>query len=118
MKQKQKTRVDFDQLRRTVPIIAILERYGILGDLKRSGRQLKGRCVIHDGDIKARSFVVDPDKNVWKCFSPHCARGGGMLELVAELEKVEVREAALLVAKWFAIKNEKISNHQTRRRVK
>lgn len=114
MKQHRKARVNFELLRRTVPIEAILDRYGVLGTLKRSGAQLKGPCPIH-GATKSRSFVVNPDSNVWHCFSPACDRGGGMLELVAALEKVDVREAALMVARWFAIKGEPINNHQTQR---
>src|SRR6185369_6826130 len=57
-----------------------------------------------------RQFVVS--NNLWRCFSPSCDRGGGMLELVAELEKVEVREAALLVAEWFFIKPSSVTQHR------
>jgi len=118
VKQQRKARIDFDHLRRTVPITAVLEKYGVLGELRRSGAQLKGRCPIHDGNNTSRSFVVNPVTNVWKCFSPSCDKGGAMLELVAEIEKVETYEAALLVAKWFGIKNDKSCNRTKRRSVK
>lgn len=101
--QRQKGRIDFERLRRAVPISAALQRYGILATLKRSGTQLKGPCPIHDSDTKSKSFVVDLEKNAWHCFSPKCNRGGGMLDLVAEVERVKVPQAALLVARWFAI---------------
>ena len=117
MKQERKARIDFEQLRRTVPITAVLEKYGILGTLKRSGAQLKGPCPIHGG-TKSRSFVVDPQKNVWNCFSPSCAKGGGMLELVAAMEKMEIPDSARLVARWFAIKREKTTSHRTPRRTR
>jgi hypothetical protein len=94
-------RVLFEQLKRTVPISAVLAKYGI--ELKRQGNSLKGRCPVHKGS-NSRQFVVDEAKGLWRCFSPSCDRGGGILELVAELEKVDVKQAALLVADWFCIK--------------
>jgi hypothetical protein len=99
MKRDHAQRVLFEQLKRTVPIEAVLARYGI--ELRREGNSLKGRCPIHKGR-NPRQFVVS--NNLWRCFSPSCDRGGGMLELVAELERVDVKEAALLVADWFCIK--------------
>lgn len=103
MNTQHARRVYFEQLKRSVPISAVLARYGI--ELKRSGSgsDLKGCCPIHHGS-NPNQFHVDENKNLWRCFSPSCNRGGGILDLVAELEKVEVREAALLVAEWFRIK--------------
>lgn len=118
MKRERKIRIDFEQLRRTVPITAVLEKYGLLREAKQSGTQLKMRCPIH-GSTTSRSLVVDPNKGVWKCFSPSCSsQGGGMLEFVAAMEKVDVQKAAVLVARWFAIKPTTVSNRRTHRRVK
>lgn len=117
MKKRQQPRIDFDAIRRAAPITAVLDRYGLRADLKPSGAQLKGRCPIHGGSKTSRSFVVDPRKNVWRCFSPSCARGGGTLELVAALENIDVRDAAILVARWFAISSGTRNNHRTPRRV-
>ena len=99
MNRDQAQRVLFEQLKRTVPIEAVLARYGI--ELKRKGTSLVGCCPIHEGK-NARQFVVS--NNLWRCFSPSCDRGGDMLALVAELENVDVKDAALLVAEWFCIK--------------
>ena len=118
VKKPKQPRIDFDALRRTATITAVLARYGLLAELKPSGAQLKGRCPIHGGSKTSRSFVVDPRISAWKCFSPSCARGGGSLELVAALENVDVREAAILVARWFAIGSGRPNNHRTPRRVK
>ena len=118
MKKRQQPRIDFNALRRAAPITAVLARYGLLADCKPSGAQLKSRCPIHGGSKTSRSFVVDPTKNVWHCFSPVCAKGGGSLELVAALENVDVRQAAILVARWFAISSGRPNNHRTPRRVK
>ena len=115
MNSERAQRVDFELIKRTVPLAAILERYGVVPELKRVGAQLKGRCPVHKGG-NPRQFVVDLNKNVWRCFSPECDRGGGMLELVAELERVEIIEAALLVAEWFCIKASRSELHHRRQR--
>jgi DNA primase len=93
--------LDFQEIQRLVPMVAVLERYGLLAELKRTGRQLKGRCPLHKGK-SPKAFVVDPHKNVWRCFGD-CDRGGSTLELVAALEGVEIRQAAEMIARWFAI---------------
>jgi hypothetical protein len=93
--------LSFPDLKRVVPITAVLERYGLLGDLKRIGAQLFGACPIHKGSHQ-KQFVVDPAKSLWRCFGD-CNRGGSTLSLVAELEHVGISEAARLVSDWFAI---------------
>jgi DNA primase len=108
-------RVLFEQLKRTVPIAAILAKYNI--ELKRSGTSLKGCCPIHNGS-NPNQFHVDENKGLWKCFSPSCSRGGDMLSLVAAMEKVEIREAALLVAEWFHIKPGGEVQHRDQQRSK
>ena len=95
-------RVYFEQLRRVVPLAAVLEKYGVLHELKRIGASHKGCCPIHNGSNR-RQFVCDLQKNVWKCFSPHCDRGGGVLEFVAAMERVDLLESARLIAGWFAV---------------
>ncbi len=106
---------DFQQIKR-VPITAVLERYGILSELKRTGRQLQGRCPIHKGK-NPKAFVVDPQKNLWRCFGD-CDRGGSTFELVSELEGIEIRAAAELIATWFAIGTSSRTRgpHQQRRK--
>jgi hypothetical protein len=107
--------IAFQELRRTVPLTAVLERYGILGDLKRMGAQLYGACPIHNGSNK-RQFVVNPNTSEWKCFSPEHDSGGGTLEFVAEKERVDIPHAARLVASWFAITGGNPVNQRTERR--
>jgi len=101
MNREHAARVLFEQLKRTIPIEAVTARYGL--ELKRSGQSLVGCCPIptHQGS-NAKQFVVS--NGLWRCFSPSCDRGGSILELVSELEQVDIREAALLLSKWFAVK--------------
>src|SRR5262249_52521552 len=68
----------------------------------RRGTQCFGPCPIHGGTNR-KQFVVNPNTNEWKCFSPGHNSGGGTLEFVAEMERTTVRDAGTLVARWFAI---------------
>jgi hypothetical protein len=84
-----------------VPLATILARYHILGDLKRIGAQHFGCCPIHKGTNK-KQFVCDLNKGTWFCFGD-CRKGGDALALVSELENVDMRAAAALIATWFAL---------------
>jgi hypothetical protein len=103
--------LDFQQVR-NVPLSAVLERYGILGDLKKIGAQHFGTCPIHKGTNR-KQFVCDlsSGKNVWRCFGD-CDRGGSTIELVAALEGVDTRAAAELIAEWFAIVSRQSAHHR------
>jgi hypothetical protein len=115
MNREHAQRVYYEQLKRAVPLSSVLARYHVLDKLKRSGRQLAGCCPIHGGSNK-RQFVVDLDKQLWRCFSPEHDAGGSILEFVAAMEKVEIRKAAELIAQWFAIAPPRRVPQQKRRR--
>ena len=117
MNRDHAQRVYFEQITRVVRLESVLARYGVLDDLKRVGRQLTGCCPIHNGTNK-KQFVVDLDKQLWRCFSPEHDEGGSTLEFVAAMENVEVREAALRIADWFAIRFESGQRQPKQRRKK
>jgi DNA primase len=52
--------VDFKAIKQVVPIEAALNRYG--AKLKRSGKELRGRCPIHKGE-GTDTFHANTDKN-------------------------------------------------------
>ena len=93
--------IDYERLRHLVPLSLILSHYGLDAELKRVGSQLRGCCPIHNGS-NPQQFVVDLQKNVWRCFGD-CSRGGGSLELVAEIEHLGLRDAARLITQWSSI---------------
>lgn len=104
MNREHASRVmQFQDIKRLVPLATVLERYGVLSELKRVGRQLFGVCPIHNGTNK-KQFVVDlnKDSGLWRCFGD-CDRGGDALTFVAAMERVEIPEAARLVRDWFAL---------------
>jgi hypothetical protein len=100
-KAAPKPAIDFAQVRRAVPLALVISHYGLDAEFKRVGSQLRGCCPIHKG-TNPQQFVVDLRKDVWRCFGD-CDRGGGSLELVAEIEHLALRDAALLIAQWFSI---------------
>jgi DNA primase len=108
--------INFQELKRVVPIIAVLERYGILPELKRIGSQLFGACPIHKGTNR-KQFVVDANKNVWRCFGD-CDRGGSTIDLVSAIENIETKAAAQLITEWFAVptSSQRVVQHRNQQR--
>lgn len=86
--------IDFKELRARVSLEDVLLGMYQLGErLKRSGRKLVGPCPIHGGD-NPRAFQADLEKNVWYCHTG-CRRGGNVIDFVAAIEKLPIRDAAL-----------------------
>jgi DNA primase len=91
--------VGFDVLKRSVSMVQILERYGLLDRLHRSGDSLSGACPLHAGHNKTQ-FRVSISKNCWICFGD-CHGGGSIVDFVARKEGIGIRDAALLIQDWF-----------------
>jgi DNA primase len=104
VEEKEQGEVSFEEIRRTVPLLAVLERYGLMGDLKRAGSALVGCCPIHRGTNR-RQFTVSLNRTpqLWRCFSPEHLSGGGVLEFVSQYERIGLTEAARTIARWFAM---------------
>ena len=85
--------VDFTELKKQVSIDRV---FGLLNlKLRQHGDQWRGECPIcrQGGD---RSFVVTVSKGCFYCFSH--GKGGDMIALVAETQKIPPKEAAHLIA--------------------
>lgn len=115
MNREHARRIYFEQIKRAVSLEMLLDRFGDLATLKGRGAKRRGCCPIHHGS-RADQFHVDFDKNVWHCFGD-CNRGGGIIEFVAEMERVDNLHAAQLIAGWFAIgPSTPHPNHRNQRR--
>jgi len=91
--------VSFRAVKAAVSMRLVLADYGVLEQLRRSGRdQYRGRCPIHCGQGRD-AFHAHLGKNVFHCFA--CGAGGNVLDLVAELEQCSVREAALRLQRRY-----------------
>lgn len=91
--------IDFREVRRRVSLEDVLLKHYGLTNLKREGNKLIGPCPVHHGD-SPRAFHADLDKNVWHCFSK-CQGGGNQLDLMAKIEGIEIRDAALKLQALF-----------------
>jgi DNA primase len=99
MQKKGKNWVDYRDLKKLVTMEMVLNRYGLMDNLKASGSSLSGCCPIHHG-TNPRQFIANLQKNVFNCFGD-CGGGGNVIDFVAKMEKVELRQAALLLKNWF-----------------
>jgi DNA primase len=68
--------------------------------LKRTGKELRGRCPIHKGE-GTDTFHANTEKNAFHCFS--CNAKGNVLDLVAAIENCSVRDAALKLKNWYSL---------------
>lgn len=94
--------VDFKAVKAHVGIKDVLAHYGLLDKFKVAGDRLTGPCPIHKG-TSDKSFSVSVSKNAFKCFSGKCGKSGNQIDLVAAIEGVAFRDAALLLQGWFGI---------------
>src|SRR5262245_45208847 len=90
--------VDFKAIKQSVTLAQMLDRYGV--KLKRSGKELRGKCPIHRGE-GTDTFHAHLEKNAVHCFS--CQAKGNVLDFVAAMERCSIRDAALRIQSWLAI---------------
>jgi len=95
--------VDFNSVKRSVSIVQILQHYSLTDKLSQKGDSFSGPCPIHNGDNPTQ-FRVSISTNCWNCFGK-CKRGGNILDFVSLKECVSIREAGLLIQKWFGIES-------------
>jgi DNA primase len=79
-----------------IQILDIVNRYV---QTKKAGVNYKWLCPFHNE--KSPSFIISPQKNIAHCFS--CGKGGGPIKFLMEIEKIEFREAASILAKEAGI---------------
>jgi len=91
------TPLRFDLLKQQVSIPSLLAYFGLLQRFHVQAGKLRGPCPLHLGD-RQDSFVVDPVRGLWHCFSL-CQRGGDLVELAHLLSGASYRETAQLLAR-------------------
>lgn len=70
--------------------IDIVELIGSYIQLKKAGRNFKGNCPFHQE--KTPSFVVSPDRQLWRCFGS-CGIGGDAIAFFMKYENLTFIEA-------------------------
>ena len=96
--------IDFATLRRRVTMEQVLGHLGHLEHLRGSGAGRRGPCPVH-GPSRAgsRSFSVNLQKNVFRCFCPECGAQGNVLDLWAAVYGLPLAEAAKHLAQTFGL---------------
>lgn len=89
--------VSYDTIKHSVSISEVLRHYGYP---VRDRASYRIGCPIHGG--KDANFSVSERNGLWNCFSV-CGRGGSVIDLVAELEKITVAEAAKKIVEEFKV---------------
>ena len=99
-----------DDILNSVDIVDIISNYV---DLKKSWRNFVGLCPFHSE--KTPSFVVSPDKQIFKCF--WCWKGWNVITFIKEIENVDFFDAIKILAEkaWIDIKKYKTNfwNHNS-----
>ena len=90
--------------------LAIEDVVGQYIELKRAGRNLKGRSPW--GVDKTPSFMVSPEKGIWHDFSAN--KGGDIFTFVMEVEGITFREALEKLAAQAGVTLEKYSGGDAR----
>ncbi|MFH0773086.1 MAG: DNA primase [bacterium] len=85
--------------------IDIVELIGSFVRLKKAGRNFKGICPFHLE--KTPSFVVSPDRQLWRCFGS-CGVGGDAIAFYMKYENLSFLEALTDLANRYGIVIEKM----------
>lgn len=90
--------------------LAVEDVVGQYVELKRAGRNLKGRSPW--GVDKTPSFMVSPEKGIWHDFSAN--KGGDIFKFVMEVEGISFREALEKLAAQAGVELTKYSGGDTK----
>ena len=88
-----------EKVRSHSDIVEVIQGYL---QIKQRGRNFFGLCPFHNE--KTPSFSVNPDKQIFKCFG--CGLGGGVINFIMEIEKLEFKDSVIFLAEHSGIEIE------------
>ena len=74
-----------EQIKSSLDIVDVISKYVML---KKTGRNYQGLCPFHNE--KTPSFVVTPDKQIFKCFG--CGEGGDVISFLMKINNQNFSE--------------------------
>ena len=85
-----------EEVRRTANVYDVISEYI---NLKKAGSNYKALCPFHSE--KTPSFIVSPQKNIFKCFG--CGKSGTALSFLMDYEGISFSEAVIKLAQKYNI---------------
>ena len=92
-----------EQIKNSLDIVDVISKFVVL---KKTGRNFQGLCPFHNE--KTPSFVVTPDKQIFKCFG--CGEGGDVLSFLMKINNQTFPEVIEEQAAHFGIELPKTSS--------
>ncbi|MDB8552739.1 DNA primase [Turicibacter sanguinis] len=93
----------FDQVIAQSDIVDVVSDYV---QLTKAGKNYKGLCPFHGENTP--SFVVSPDKGIYKCFG--CGEGGNVISFISQLEAISYPQAILKLAQRAGIQTDLVAS--------
>lgn len=97
-------RVDYAFLREQITMERVVTHLDLLSQLRGRGERRRGPCPLHShagaGD---RTFSVNLNKNIFRCFHAECGIQGNVLDLWGAVHRLPLYEAALDLAETFGL---------------
>ena len=87
-----------DEIKRKIDLT---EYIGARVQLKKAGRNFKANCPFHNE--KTPSFVVSPERQIWRCFGS-CQTGGDVIAFLMKWDNLTFYEAVKELAQEAGIK--------------
>ncbi len=85
-----------EEVRRTANVYDVISEYI---NLEKAGSNYKALCPFHSE--KTPSFIVSPQKNIFKCFG--CGKSGTALSFIMDYEGISFSEAVIKLANKYNI---------------
>jgi len=90
---EEKRLVDFKKIKEEVGFGLVLNKLGLLDEMKLEGDEFVGFCPLHRGEKKKPTFYANGRKGVFQCFA--CKKKGNVLDFAAAVQGLGIREAGL-----------------------
>jgi len=98
-----------DEIKSRLDLVEVIREYV---PLKAVGVNFQARCPFHRE--KTPSFVVSPERQIWKCFG--CGKGGDVFSFVMELEGLNFIEALRQLAPKAGVQLKSYNPQESSRR--
>ncbi len=91
-----------EEIKNKIDIVNFIGQYV---EVKKAGRNFKANCPFHQE--KTPSFVISPDRQIWRCFGT-CGEGGDVISFLMKMDNLTFYEALKELADRVGIKLESV----------